>query len=108
MKRKRSKPRRGRVINKPYLAWIHTLPCAAHRGKCGIWGGAVTAHHVRRYGEPKNDLRTIPLCACAHLYEMGSHSIERIGKEAFQKFFAVDIEALIVELNNRYLQEQAA
>jgi len=68
----------------------------------------VTAHHLRRHGEPKNDRRTLPLCASSHIYEMGVNSIERIGKRKFEQFFELDLEALVLKHNERYEQERRA
>lgn len=101
IKRRRSKPRRGRIYDPTYLAWIHTQPCAV-TGRM-----PVTAHHVRRHGEPKSDRRTIPLVAEAHLYDAGPYSIERLGKRKFEAHFGVGLELLILGYQRRYEQEWA-
>jgi hypothetical protein len=59
----------------------------------------ITVHHVRRFGEPKNDRRAIPLCAPHHLHDASPWAIERIGKERFQDMFDLDLEKLIVDYN---------
>ena len=114
IKKRRSKPRRGRVVDKDYLAWIHTKPCAVvgpfiETGRKGVsvrfCMTPVTAHHVRRFGEPKNDRRTIPLCWSHHFHSAGPYSIERLGKAGFEKFYDIDIEATILKLNQQYQEE---
>lgn len=96
VKTKRSKPRRGRLVDLEYLSWMHLQPCLVS----GKW--PVTAHHVRRYGEPKNDRRTIPLMLEYHLHDFGPESIERLGKAAFERRHGVNIEAAIKEYNRQY------
>lgn len=105
-KKRRGPPRRGRVVDKKYLGFIHTFPCLVEAFH--VCKGRITAHHVRRFGEQKNDRRAVPLCESAHLHDFGELSIERIGKKRFVEHYAVDIEAAIVELNQRYQQERAA
>lgn len=112
-------PRRGRVLDKAFLAWMHTQPCLvfarAERANasqsqvriltmCGEW---LTVHHVRFFGSPKDDRRTLALCSHHHLH-MWPLSIERLGKERFQEMFHVDIEAAITDYNERYAKERAA
>lgn len=100
-RRKRLRPRKGRVHDKPFLKWMAAQFClvSGHRG--------VTVHHVRRYGEPKSDRRTVPLIAEFHLYEYGRYSIERLGKERFEAYHSVDLEAAIVRYNEAYEREMA-
>ena len=69
--------------------------------------GRLTVHHVRRYGEPKNDRRTIPLPASLHMKthaKKGTPCIED-GKAVFERFHGVDIEASIVRYNDLYAKE---
>ncbi len=94
----RKKPRRGRVVDKEYLKWIHTQPCLV------TGEGAVTAHHVRRFGEQKDDRRTVPLVARLHMLvceEPGHPCVER-GKRVFERHWNVDLEAAIVLYNEKY------
>jgi len=95
-KPRRSKPRRGRVVDKDYLAYMAAQPCM-------ISGRRATVHHVRRCGEPKNDRRTLPLAPEYHLIQHGPRtSIEALGKAKFEKRYGVDIEASIAKYNERY------
>lgn len=90
--KRRSKPRRGRVIDKPYLDFIaHCPPLVAGEGP-------ITVHHVRRFGELKDDRRTIPLPASLHMKTHAKKGIPCIedGKRVFEAFHHVDIEAAIL------------
>lgn len=58
---KRSRPRRGRVIDKPYLAWLHTHSCACDGRGCEAT--VVQAHHTIK----GNDASAIPLSPWCHL-----------------------------------------
>ncbi len=86
-------------MDKKYLAWLHTQPCLVSNRS------PVTVHHVRRFGEPKDDLRTVPLIAEYHLHEAGMWSVERIGKARFEAHFRVNFEQAIREYNQRYEEE---
>lgn len=99
-KRRSGGPRRGRLVDPEYMAWLATQPPLV----CG--NGRLTIHHVRRCGEPKNDRRTIPLPEDKHLIQHGPHtSIEALGKEKFEALYGVDLEAAIVDYNRRYEEE---
>jgi hypothetical protein len=92
--------RRGRVADKDYLAWIALLPCL-------VSGKRATVHHVRRYGEPKNDRRTVPLAPEYHQIQAGPQtSIEALGKKKFEARYGIDLEAAIVRLNALYERER--
>lgn len=94
--KKRAKPRRGRIVDKKYMAWIASQPGL-------IDGGVATVHHVRRFGEPKNDRRTIPLEAKYHLIQFGpKDSIEAIGKEEFEFRHGISLENEILKYNALY------
>jgi len=101
-RRKRSRARRGRVRDKAYLGWMAAQFCLVS-GRRGV-----TVHHVRRHGEPKNDRRTVPLMAEFHMYEFGRYSVERLGKERFEEYHGVDLEAAIVKYNARYGAEHGS
>lgn len=88
-------PRRGRVVDKNYLAWIGTQQCM-------ISGKPATVHHVRFCGSSKNDRRTLPLAPEYHQIQNGPFSIESLGKRKFEARYGVNIEAKIVEYNERY------
>ncbi len=98
MIRKRTKPRRGRVIDKAYLAWI------AAQGCC-ISGRPATVHHVRQFGSPRDDTRTIPLAPEFHLIQCGRYSIEALGKKNFEAHHDVDIEALVLHYRSMFLAQ---
>ena len=99
-KRRRSgPPRRGRVVDEKYLAWIGSQPCM-------ISGKPATVHHVRFCGSPKNDRRTLPLAPEYHEIQFSPFSIEALGKAKFQKRFGVDLEASILYHNRLYEAEQ--
>jgi hypothetical protein len=99
VKAKRGKPRRGRLTDKAYLAWMAKQACM-------ISGARATVHHVRRYGEPKNDKRTLPLAPEYHMIQNGPRtSIEALGKAKFEARYGVDLEAAIVRYNELYERE---
>lgn len=101
----RSKPRRGRIRDKHYLAWIHTQPCIVS-GMIHIERSAhVEAHHVRRHGEQKNDYRTVPLLARFHRLTSGGELTVEHGKQRFEQAYGVNIEAEIARLNAKYEAE---
>jgi hypothetical protein len=95
----RQRPRRGRERDPLYLAWLAQQTCLVCRQPA-------TVHHVRRYGEPKQDRRTVPLCPTHHQIQAGPYcSIEALGKRKFEAAFGVDLEAAIVSYNERYDQQ---
>jgi uncharacterized CHY-type Zn-finger protein len=100
-KKRKGPPRRGRVVDKDYLAWIAQQLCIAYWPPFTCHG-RITVHHVRRFGEQKHDRRTIPLCEAHHLHDYGPYSIERLGKEEFEAQHGIDIEAAIQEYNRQY------
>lgn len=108
MKKRRSKPRRGRVIDKKFLTWMHTQPCLVLWATSEDCSGRITFHHVRRFGEEKNDRRGVSLCVRHHLQEGGSTSIHSLGKVKFQREFGVDLEKAIRFYNKKYESERAA
>jgi hypothetical protein len=97
-KRRKGGARRGRVVDTAYLAWMAQQPPM-------VGSGPVTVHHVRRFGEPKDDRRTVPLPAEYHMHDFGPNAIERIGKAAFQELLGVDLETAIVVYNDAYERE---
>lgn len=99
-RKKRKGVRRGRIVDQAYLAWMgQQYPL--------VGSGPVTLHHVNLYGSPKNDRRVVPLPAEFHLYEFGMECIERLGKAKFQERFGIDLEAAILDYNERYDAEHA-
>jgi hypothetical protein len=106
--KRRSRPRRHRLVDKKYLSWLHTLPCAIAGHEGHVCLGALTVHHVRRLGESKNDRRAIPLCQGAHLHDFGKYSIERLGKGKWEARYGVSLELLILGYQQRWEVEEAA
>jgi hypothetical protein len=110
---RRSRPRRGRVIDKAFVAWVRTQPSIVPSHDLGCtgreWAGAcwITVHHVRRFGEPKNDRRVVPIWACRHMIGWGSETVEH-GKENFERWHGVSLEAEIERLNRTYSESLAA
>ncbi len=102
LKRRRAKPRKGRIADTKFLAWCATQPCIVS-GRFGV-----TLHHVRRFGEQKQDRRVVPLMAQFHLIQHGETSIEALGKTAFERRFEVDLEAEILRLNRIFEEECAS
>lgn len=102
IKRRRSKPRRGRVVDTARLAWMATQPCLIS-GEMDA-----TTHHVREYGSPKDDTRTIRLAWRYHLHGFSGKpnlSIEHLGKKKFEAAHGIVIEDEIAKYNRRYEQE---
>lgn len=99
IKQKRTKPRRGRVVDKEYLEWAATQPC------CVSGELSVTSHHVRFCGSPKDDTRIIRLAARYHMAGFGNLTIEH-GKRNFEEAYGVDIEEEVKRLRGKYLTEK--
>lgn len=106
-KRKRGKPRRGRVVDKAMLAFIHTQPCllSLRNPDTHRCNGRLTAHHVRKFGSGRDDTRTIPLCVGAHLHDGSAVSIERLGKSKFERFHDVDLEKELIRYQELFALE---
>lgn len=52
--------------NPAHIAAVRRLPCV-------VCGAPATAHHVRRFGEKKDDRRVFPLCGKHH--QTGGHGV---------------------------------
>ena len=96
VRKRRSKPRRGRIKDERYLAWMAQQPCM-------ISGKPATVHHVRFFGSCKDDRRTLPLAPEYHQIQAGPLSIEVLGKSRFEAMHGVSIEAKILEYQRAYL-----
>jgi hypothetical protein len=77
---------------KAYLAWLHTLPCLISGRR------PVVAHHVRRYGEPRDHYRAVPLAPEYHAWDYPT-GIHRLGRRKWQEKFGVNLEIVIRNLN---------
>lgn len=97
--KRRRTPRRGRLVDEQYFAWIATQPGVVRGGICA------SVHHVRFMGSPKSDRRTLPMEWGYHTYQEGPESIEALGKQKWQSLHHVDIEAAITRYQERYLAE---
>lgn len=98
-KRRPGPPRRGRVVDKEYLAWVGEQPGV-------IFGGRnVTVHHVRFCGSPKDDRWTLPIELGYHTYQEGPESIEAMSKDQWEGHHGVCIESEIGRLQKMYLSE---
>lgn len=101
--RKRSgPPRRGRVHDPEYLAWIREQPCVVTFCKIPR-SEAAHVGEIRGLGQKCSDHETIPLCVWHHGPE-GPQSHHRLGK-GFWPFWGLDRDALIAEYRERYLEE---
>lgn len=82
------------------MDWLHIdQRCAVHGyGRCRDF----TVHHVRFCGSPKDDRRTLGLCAELHLHDLGEFCIERLHKERFEAHHGISIEAEIQRYNEDY------
>lgn len=99
-KRRPGPPRRGRIIDRDFMEFARERGCILRKKhQCR---GSITFHHVRECGSPKNDRRGIGLCEAGHLHDAGQFSIERLGKEQWQTYWAVDLEQEIAALNAVY------
>ena len=99
LRKRRSGRRRGRVVDKAYLAWLHTRPGALFSGPCH------SVHHVRFCGSQKDDTRALPLEAGGHQVQEGANSIESLGKAKFQEFWHIDLEAAIAKYQRAYMDD---
>ena len=98
IRRKRNSARKNRIHDRAYLAWLSSQ-------RCLISGKPATIHHVRRFGEARNDHRTVPLAPEFHFHAAGPLSIERLGKRKFERHFNVNLEAEIRRYNDLYFGE---
>ena len=106
---RRSKPRRGRIVDPAFVERVRATGCViVSRGTTRAAAEHVcdtgpTIHHVRRFGSPKDDHRILPICESGHLHGAGPHSIER-GKAQWERWWGIDIEESVVQ----YQIEQGA
>jgi hypothetical protein len=100
-------PRRGRVSDRAYLAWIRTLQCVCcEREFIGYWFGMqrsqrTEAAHVGQRGisQKSSDREAIPLCAQHHRLGKDSHHV--LGKR-FWEHHGLDRFELLEHLNRAY------
>lgn len=58
----------------------------------GNEGTPAEIHHVRRYGQPRNEAPVIPLCPYHH---RGSKGVHGLGKKGFAKYYNINEDQLI-------------
>lgn len=93
IRKRRTKPRRGRVISKPYKAWIASLPCVV----CGTRKDVEVAHvGARGMSQKCSDFETLPLCVAHHREGPEAHHV--LGKK-FWDHHQLDRDKLIQEHN---------
>lgn len=96
-KKRKGPPRKGRIVDKPYLAFIAAQPCM-------ISGKPATVHHVKEGpGAQKNDRRTLPLAPEYHQIQAGEDSIEKLGKKKFEARHNVNLEERILHYQAAYI-----
>lgn len=96
--RRRGKPRKGRIVDKKRWEFVSTQPCFVTGER------PATVHHVRRFGEPKSDLRIVPLVARLHMRGdeiPGQPCVER-GKKIFEEYWGVNLEAAVLHFYELY------
>jgi len=98
-KRRSGPPRRGRVHDPEYMAWLATQPPLVSGP------GRITVHHVRRSGEQKNDRRTVPLPSSMHFIQENPITSVEAMKTKFEAYHGVDFEGAIVGYNQQYEEE---
>src|SRR5882672_9675230 len=109
-KRRKGPPRRGRVYDEAYLAFIRKRVCVAcfeqlinnPEWQSGhVQKSRTEAAHVglRGLSQKCSDRETIPLCREHHTE--GKTSAHKLGKN-FWKYHGIDRDKLIAQLNERY------
>jgi hypothetical protein len=101
-RQKERKLRRGPTRDPTYRAWIRTLPCTI----CGsVW--KVEAAHTGCGGGMSmkpSDYSCIPLCRNCHTAAKGAY--HRVGKFAFERNYAIDLQGLVKSLNFSWAARQ--
>lgn len=95
--RPRSPTNKKRARDIDYMAWVKTLPCLV----CAAKAPSEAAHTgPRGLGQKAPDSQVIPLCTVDH--RTGRNALDRIGPEAFQKLYSIDLAFEVADLNRRY------
>lgn len=100
----RSATRNRTGKDKKYLAWLHLQPSIV-TGKISL---LMTVHHVRRFGDLRDDRRGVPLERELHQLDWrvkGQPCVEE-GKALFERFWGIDLEAAIEKLNDLYEEQK--
>lgn len=106
IRRKRPGPaRRGRIVDLARLAWMAEIAVCAVAffipGLAHQCGNGITTHHVRDFGSPKDDTKTIRLCGNHHQIQCGPHAIEH-GKKQFEENTGLSIAQLVQYYRDQY------
>src|SRR5690242_2726336 len=89
-------PRRGRVQDDAYLAWLRTLPCIA----CATLRYVEAAHvGPRGISQKCHDRQALPICSEHHW--RGAKSVHVLGRK-FWEVWGLDRYRLIAEHNQQY------
>ncbi len=104
IRHQRAKPRRGRLIDKAYKAWISTLECVVcdRYLTCQVTPTEVAHVGARGLGQKCSDRDTLPLCAIHH--RTGTHAYHVLGKK-FWKLHRLDRDQLIAKYREAYAAE---
>lgn len=105
------KPRRVRDSDR--LAWVRLQPCilagltAATGFRMHECLGPVEASHIREEGHggmgtKPSDFDTLPKC------QWGHNRYHKMGRRAFEQFYGIDLDALLLAYNKRYAAETSA
>ncbi len=111
IKRKRpGKPRRGRIIDEDYKAFIAAQRCCIcalynHGDQAQLTPTEVAHVGVRGLGQKCSDRETIPLCAYDHREGSNSHHV--LGK-AFWAHHGLDRDKLIAKYQEAYAAESGS
>lgn len=92
-----------RVLDPKYLQWIRNLECLCSPDEPCF--PSVEAHHVAprgggKVGSKADDSRAVPLCSIHH------RSYHAHGRTPWEAVHRIDLEAAIVQLNERYAKEK--
>ena len=88
------------ATKKDHYGRLARLGCALCN-KAGIkeTDTAVEIHHIRRYGQKRDNSESIPLCAWHH--RLDSHtSVHGLGHKGFEKYWGFSEEDLLKEVND--------
>lgn len=103
----RPQPKKKREVSLSRLKWCRRQPCilmdhvsvtdrisVAH-----ACTGPLDAHHVTAKGAGGSDFDTLPLCRMAHT------AYHNKGRNSFERYYSLDLEALLAEHNARFRAE---
>lgn len=98
IRKRRGKPRRGRILDPRYLAWVATLPCLI----CAIRPVEVSHLGLRGLGQKCDDKYAGPLCSCHHQHGPEAHHV--LGKR-FWAHHKLDRADVFARLHEQYRRE---